>query len=87
MNLQAVSNPETGFKKMEKLPLGINVFEAAMERIGIIHDLFDEIFIMFSGGKDSLVCLKLFELYRLRHGIKDKLNVVFLDEELVEAMC
>lgn len=79
------NSKEYVFKRMEKTMLGMNVFEAAMERIGIIHDLFDHIFISYSGGKDSELCLKLFELYRLHHGITEKLNVVFYDEELVDS--
>ena len=73
------------FNRYEYNLLGKNVFEASMERIGIIHDLFDDIVISFSGGKDSLVCLKLFELYRIAHNIKDKLKVLFYDEELVDS--
>ena len=74
-------NPED---KLVKLYKDNNVFQEAMVRIDKIHSMFDHIFISFSGGKDSLVCLKLFELYRKAHGIKEKLNVVFYDEELVD---
>lgn len=68
-----------------KLYKDTNVFEEAMDRIDKIHSMFDHIFISFSGGKDSLVCLKLFEMYRKAHGITDKLNVVFYDEEMVDS--
>lgn len=68
---------------MKKIYTGRNVFDAAMDRIATIHDLYDEIYIKFSGGKDSLVVLKLFELYRMSRGITDKLKVIFHDEEVI----
>lgn len=70
--------------RLQKIELDCNVFDETMRRIGQIHDMFDHIYISFSGGKDSLLCLKLFELYRKSHGITEKLNVVFYDEELVD---
>ncbi|MDR2084347.1 MAG: phosphoadenosine phosphosulfate reductase family protein [Bacteroidales bacterium] len=79
------SKENYSFDKLEYEYSEMNVFDAAMERIHTIHSLFDHIFISFSGGKDSLVCLKLFELYRKAHGIEKKLDVVFYDEELVDS--
>lgn len=41
----------------EKYPLGINVLEAAQQRIAWVFDTFPRIYVSFSGGKDSTVML------------------------------
>ena len=42
-----------------KKSIGLNVFEAAAERMNVILDEFDHLFVSFSGGKDSAVLLNL----------------------------
>lgn len=44
---------------MPKIPLGINVLEAAQQRISYVFDNFPHIYVSFSGGKDSTVMLHL----------------------------
>lgn len=70
--------------RLQKIYLENNVFDETMKRIELIYSMYDHIFISFSGGKDSLLCLKLFELYQKANGITKKLNVIFYDEELVD---
>ena len=54
-----------------------------MERLHHIHAAFDDIVILFSGGKDSLVCLYLVkELYR-QLGIDRQVKAAFKDDEFV----
>jgi len=44
---------------MAKNGLGISVYEAAIERIKIVFDSFEKVYVSFSGGKDSSVMLHL----------------------------
>lgn len=44
---------------MPKIPLGINTFEAAKERINFAFDNFERLYVSFSGGKDSTVMLHM----------------------------
>ena len=44
---------------MAKKCLGINVLQAARERISWVFDNFPRIYVSFSGGKDSTVMLHL----------------------------
>lgn len=60
-----------------------NVYEEAKKRINHIIDTFDKVYVCFSGGKDSLVTLKLTEEVYQDRGIKEKINVIFRDEELI----
>lgn len=63
--------------------LKTDVYTEAKARIGQMIDLFDNVLVAFSGGKDSLVCLNLVEEVYHERGIKDKIKVFFRDEELI----
>ncbi len=58
-----------------------NVYEAAMERIAYIFAHFENIYVSFSGGKDSGVMLNLVLDYMRSNGIKRKVGVLFIDLE------
>lgn len=60
-----------------------NVYEAALDRIDKIYNSHDEVWVSFSGGKDSLAMLKLVEEYFEKEGYTDKINVIFRDEEVI----
>ena len=62
--------------------LDIDVVTAAKERINHIFDNFDRVVVMFSGGKDSLVCVHL-ALEEAKKRGQLPLDVVFRDEELI----
>lgn len=66
----------------QKRYLDISVLEAAEQRIEQIYDLFDTVVLMFSGGKDSLVCLHLLKAFHEKHGL-GPVEVIFRDEELI----
>jgi predicted phosphoadenosine phosphosulfate sulfurtransferase len=64
---------------MPKRPLGINVYDAARQRISLIFDEFPKVAVSFSGGKDSTV---------LTHMVMDeaikrerKVGLLFIDLE------
>lgn len=64
---------------MGKRLLGINVLDAARERIKYTFDNFNKIYLSFSGGKDSTVMLHLvLEEARLRNR---KIGLLFIDWE------
>ena len=58
-----------------------NVYDAALERIAFTFEHFDRIYLSFSGGKDSGVMLNMYIDYMRKHGIKQKLGVMILDNE------
>ena len=60
-----------------------DVYTEAKKRIKKVILGFDTIIVSFSGGKDSLVVLKLVEEVYQELGIKEKVNVAFNDEELI----
>jgi len=61
-----------------------NVYEMAKDRIKYVINIFDQIWVSFSGGKDSLTVLKLLEEVYHELGITEKINVIFRDEELIQ---
>lgn len=58
-----------------------NVYDASNERIDYIFSEFENIYISFSGGKDSGVLLNLVLDYMRRKGIKKKISVLHIDVE------
>jgi predicted phosphoadenosine phosphosulfate sulfurtransferase len=65
-----------GYKKTY---CGINVFEAAKQRIQCVFDTFPRIYLSFSGGKDSTVMLHLVMDEAIKRG--KKIGVLFIDLE------
>jgi len=63
--------------------LDIDVLTMAKRRIKHVYETFDELWVAFSGGKDSLVTLHLVEEVLREQGYAGKINVVFRDEELI----
>ena len=65
-----------------KKHIGINVYEAAKERIHHIYDTHDSVAVCFSGGKDSQVVLHLTWEVAQERGEKF-VNVIFHHDEFV----
>ena len=61
--------------------LNINVYEALQERLKFIFDNFDNIYVSFSGGKDSGLLLSMVLDYVKRHKIQKKIGVFHQDFE------
>jgi len=59
----------------------MNVYEASQERLKTIFDEFDNVYVSFSGGKDSGVLLNLAIDYLRRHHPMRKLGVFHIDYE------
>jgi predicted phosphoadenosine phosphosulfate sulfurtransferase len=59
----------------------INVYDAAMERIEFIFEEFDNIYVSFSGGKDSGVLLNMIFQYMRQHNITKRIGVYYMDYE------
>ncbi len=60
----------------------MNVYELAQRRLRTVFEMFDNICVSFSGGKDSGVLLHLCIDYMRRHGVKRKIGVFHLDYEI-----
>ena len=61
-----------------------NVYEAAQRRLKAVFDTFDNIYVSFSGGKDSGVLLNLCVDFIRRNGLKRKIGVFHKGEMAVE---
>jgi predicted phosphoadenosine phosphosulfate sulfurtransferase len=61
---------------------GRNVYELTQERLKIIFKEFDNIYISFSGGKDSGVLLNLCIDYIRKNNLKQRLGVFDMDYEI-----
>ena len=66
---------------MEKLYLDKSVYEAAQERLAFIFREFDNIYVSFSGGKDSGLLLHLVMDYAREHGIQKRVGLFHQDFE------
>ena len=63
-----------------------NVYELAQERLDMLFKEFDNIYVSFSGGKDSGVLLNLCVDYIRRHKLKRKIGVFHMDYEIQYTM-
>ena len=59
-----------------------NVYELAQRRLQFLFEAFDNIYVSFSGGKDSSVLLNLCIDYIRRHGLDRKIGVFHMDYEI-----
>lgn len=59
-----------------------NVYQLTQERLKVIFSEFDNIYVSFSGGKDSGILLNLCIDYIRRHNLKIKLGVFHIDYEI-----
>ena len=66
----------------KKKDIDENVYDLAIKRINRTYDIFDNVVVMFSGGKDSTVCLNL-ALQVAKERKKLPLDVFFFDEEAI----
>lgn len=66
---------------MPKVYKDINVYDALQKRFDVIFEKFDNIYVSFSGGKDSGVLLNLLLQYMNRKGIKRKIGLFHQDFE------
>lgn len=64
-----------------KVPLDMNVYEAFLHRMDYIFEEFDNIYISFSGGKDSGLLLNMVMDYMQSHGITKKIGLFHQDFE------
>ena len=69
-------------KVYKKRDIDKDVYTLALERINRTYDIFDNVVVMFSGGKDSTVCLNL-TLQVAKERNKLPLHVYFFDEEAI----
>ena len=60
----------------------MNVYERTQQRLKTVFDLFDNIYVSFSGGKDSGVLLNLCIDYIRQHGLQRRIGVFHMDYEI-----
>lgn len=58
-----------------------NVYEAAVKRIEFLFQEFDNIYVSFSGGKDSGVLLNMVFRYMRENNVSRKISVYYMDYE------
>ena len=66
---------------MSKQYLSENVFDATQRRLEFIFREFDNVYVSFSGGKDSGVLLNLALRYIREHNLPHRLGVFHIDYE------
>jgi len=59
----------------------LNVHDAAVNRLKLLFDNFDRIYVSFSGGKDSGILLNLCIDYMRKNNVTKKLGVMVMDNE------
>jgi len=64
---------------MSKVPIGVNVHQAAITRIKIAFNNFEKVCVSFSGGKDSTVLMHLVMKEAIKR--KRKVGVLYIDFE------
>lgn len=66
---------------MERVYKTKNVYEATQERLDFIFSNFENVYLSFSGGKDSGVMLNLVLDYIKKNNIKKKIGIQIMDNE------
>lgn len=66
---------------MRKVYQEKNVYDATMERLNVVFQNFNKVYIAFSGGKDSGILFHLTMRYVKKHNIPIKVGVLFVDLE------
>ena len=70
----------------KKIPLKISVLEAARDRIAKSFDMFEKLYISFSGGKDSSVMFHLVMDEAIKRGRKVGVLVIDLEAQYADTI-